>query len=80
MCLRNSDLNITTIRPCYLTHPARNEDTDDVLLDTANQLDLTRRDLVQWVVSKSSWHFMSEFAQQEIDVNDFSKELERLCA
>lgn len=81
MCLKNSDLIITALHSCYLTHPARNEETDDVLLDTANQMDLTKRELLRWVLSKKSWQFMDEFKDEEVDVTDFSKEFEPLmCA
>ena len=81
MCLKNSDLNITALHNCYLTHPARSEETDDVLLDTANQMELTKRELLKWTLSKKSWKFMDELEDQEVDVTDFSREFDPLlCA
>lgn len=81
MCLKNSDLNIKALHSCYLTHPARNEDTDDVLLDTANQMELSKGDLIKWVTSKKSYKFMDEFEDEDLEVTDFSREFDPLlCA
>jgi hypothetical protein len=78
MCLRNEDIDsIKEItQNCYITHPLRNDDTDDVLLDTANQLDLTRKDLIEWITSDRSWQFMCEANSSDLDVSDFLKEFE----
>lgn len=75
MCLRNSDLNIKTKNKCYLTHPNRNEDIDDVLLDSANQIELTKKDLIAWTTSPRSWLFFEQ--EPEPEVSDFLKEFER---
>lgn len=79
MCLRNADLEIKKIPgKCYLSHPNRNEDIDDVLLDSANQLEIDRTDLIQWVTSIRSWYFID--LEPEPEVSDFFRELESLCA
>ena len=79
MCLSYNDLNIKATGNCYLTHPNRNEDLDDVVLDAANQLELGKQDLIAWITSSSSWRFMKKAEQMELDVNDFSEELYKLC-
>jgi hypothetical protein len=78
VCLRNADLKIKTTHNCYLTHPYRNEDTDDVLLDSANQLELSRKDLVGWVISERSWTFID--TEPEPEISDFFDEFSKLCA
>lgn len=59
---------------CYLSHHLRTEDTDDIVLDVANQLDFTVRDLSAWLKSRRSWDVMEE-AEVELDISDFMHEL-----
>ena len=77
MCLKNADLeNINAIHECYITHPLRSDDSDDVLLDTANQLEMTKRDLIKWATSKKSYEFMNSIENiDEIEVWEFREEL-----
>ena len=84
MCLNYKDLDIATskipnTKHCYLTHPKRDGDTDDVILDAANQLDLSRKDLVTWITSYTSWEFMRRVNNMELEVEDFSYEFYKLC-
>lgn len=81
MCLRNADLAVEATSPCYLNHPKRDDDIDDLLLDVANQLELSRKDLIRWVKSPRSWKFMYELSEVEIDMLDFEREFNPLlCA
>lgn len=77
MCLRYADIErLRDIEhDCYLTHPNRNEDTDDMALDAANQLDMGRKDFVAWLTSSKSWAVLDEANDIELDVSDFLKEL-----
>jgi hypothetical protein len=77
MCIRTKDLKIATNKPCYLTHPKRNDEIDDVLLDTANQLELSKQDLILWATSFRSYDFLEELGDSlsEIENRDFQKEL-----
>lgn len=78
MCLSNKDLNrIKAIHNCYLTHPNRTDDTDDVLLDSVNQLELSRKDLIEWVTSKRSWFLLEN--EPDPEVSNFMDEFEQ-CA
>jgi len=78
MCLRTTDLKVKNVKHnCYLTHPKRDEDLDDVLLDCANQLELSKTDLVQWVTSPRSWFFIE--TEPEPEVSDFVQEFDA-CA
>jgi hypothetical protein len=78
MCLSNEDLErVQAIHDCYLTHPNRTEDTDDVLLDSANQRELSRTDLIEWVTSKRSWFLLEH--EPDPEVSDFIDWFE-LCA
>lgn len=79
MCLNYKDLDITPNKNCYLTHPQRNEDLDDIVLDAANQLDLSKQDLTSWLTSSSSWDFMMNAEQIELETEDFSNEFYKLC-
>lgn len=77
MCLRYSDIeNIKNVEhDCYLTHPKRNEDTDDMVLDAANRSDMKRKDLLAWLKSKRSWRMMEEHDDEsEMDESDFIRE------
>lgn len=78
MCLTYKDLNVQSAHNCYLTHPSRNDDTDDVILDAANQLFLSKKDLMAWVTSEQSWVFMN-MKDTDLDVCDFSDEFYKLC-
>lgn len=80
MCLRYADIeNIKNIdHDCYLTHPKRNEDTDDMILDAANQIEMRRKDLIAWLKSTRSWNTMEEYEDSEMDVSDFIRELNPL--
>jgi len=80
MCLENMDIDsIEVSHDCYLTHPDRSDDSDDVLLDAANQCDLTKKDLVRWATSARSFCFMDEIDNiSDIDVSDFRMEFEPL--
>jgi hypothetical protein len=72
--LRTIDLNVKTKHDCYLNHPIRlqNDEIDDVLLDSANQLEISRVDLITWVTSKRSHEFITY--NPEPDVHDFLAE------
>ena len=79
MCLKNADLdNIKEIADnCYLNHPERSDDSDDVLLDAANQCEMMRQDLIKWTTSARSFCFMDEIENiDDIDVSDFMKEFD----
>lgn len=80
MCLRTTDLEVKNItRDCYLTHPSRNEDTDDALLDVANRLEMSRKDLIEWITSPRSWYFIE--TESDPEEMDFLHEFESLlCA
>ena len=79
-CLRMSDLRVQPPEEvcCYLNHPSRCEDSDDMLIDVANQLDFTRKDLHRWVKSKRSHLFMEKIDAEggEIDITDFHAEFD----
>ncbi len=60
---------------CYLTHPKRDDDTDDMLLDVANQFRLSKQEFNSWVADKRSWAFMEEFLDIDLEVSDFLDEL-----
>ena len=76
MCLRYTDIeNIKEVHhDCYLTHPKRNEDTDDMILDAANQIEMRRKDLIAWLTSAKSWNLMEDAEDAEMDVSDFMRE------
>lgn len=77
MHLRLDDLDHThDSKKCYLTHACRSEDTDDTLIDVANQLGFDRKDLSSWVESPGSWEFMESINGCEIDSYDFLNEFE----
>jgi hypothetical protein len=79
MHLRLSDLDDNKPKSeCYLTHPFRSEDTDDVLIDVANQFELSKRDLSVWSTATSSWKFMENLEGCEVDLTDFIRELDSL--
>jgi len=61
---------------CYLWHPARSDDSDDALIDVANQLEVHKLDLVQWARSGRSWHFMELREGSDLDISDFLSEFE----
>jgi len=79
MYLRLSDLDYQESKAdCYLTHPARSEDTDDVLIDVANQFEFTKKDLMVWVKATRSWNFMKSLENYEVDISDFVTEFDSL--
>jgi len=75
-----SDLQIDgdKYQPCYINHPFRSEDTDDILLDAVNQLEFTHKDLVRWVTSTKSKKFMDHLEGEgaDVDITDFYSEFE----
>lgn len=82
MCLKNADLDHVKDLPdkCYLNHPNRSDDSDDVLLDAANQSEISRKDLLFWTTSLESSLFMDEIEDiSDIDVSDFRKEFDPFC-
>jgi hypothetical protein len=80
VCLRYSDIdNIKDVHhDCYLTHPDRSDDTDDMVLDAANQIDMRKKELVSWLKSDRSWNILEEAEGEELDVSDFIKEFNPL--
>lgn len=72
------DLERTYNSDCYLSHPYRSEDSDDLLIDVANQLEIYKQDLIQWLKSKRSWIFMSNTENYDIDTTDFLDEFDSL--
>jgi len=78
--LRYSDIeNIKNAdHDCYLTHPNRSEDTDDMVLDAANQLDMRKKDLLAWLKSDRSWTLLDEAEGADLEVSDFIKEFNPL--
>jgi hypothetical protein len=81
MSLCYSDIEKTRDRgsDCYLTHPNRCDDTDDLVLDAANRLDMDRKDFKAWLVSDKAWDFMDSFDGIDMEVSDFTAELEAFC-
>lgn len=75
--LATQDLEQLTKRRCegYLSHENRTEDTDDALLDAANQLDLSLVELTQWIYSEKSTNFMQAWASYHVSPSDFSESL-----
>ena len=81
MHLRLSDLDHTHDSKCYLTHEGRNEDSDDALIDVANQLGMYKRELVSWAKSYRSWMFMEALEGSDLDISDFFNEFDAMeCA
>ena len=78
MYLRLSDLDLESRAKCYLTHSCRSEDTDDVLIDVANQYEFTKKDLLAWVKTTRSWKFMENLDGCEVDITDFIMEFDSL--
>jgi hypothetical protein len=78
MYLRLSDLDSLCVDACcYLTHPQRTDDSDDILIDVANQFDFTKQDLMRWVTSTKSGLFMDQL-DGCVDTPDFVLEFDSL--
>jgi hypothetical protein len=75
---RLTDLEHPYDSDCYLSHPARSEDSDDLLIDVANQLGVYKQDLLAWLKSKKSWLFMHSMGKCDIDTTDFLNEFDSL--
>jgi hypothetical protein len=79
--LRPQDLKaeISLQGNCYLNHRMRSEELDDILLDTANQIYLDKKDLKRWVTSSKSAEFLNTFHGLDIGAEDFLTELKISC-
>jgi len=58
---------------CYITHPKRCDDTDDMVLDAANQLQLSKKYFITWLTSEASWECMED--EDDCDNIDFYAKL-----
>jgi hypothetical protein len=76
-CLDHKSLSLVEVsgKNCYLLHEERTDDTDDFLLDAANQLALTEQDLHRWITGKAGFSFMEEWSGLEPSSIDFVRHL-----
>ena len=76
--IKLSDLDTIRVsddQPCYLTHPSRSEESDDALLDAANQLELSKGYVKKWVLSFQSYEFLEQIDDiDDIEMSDFYTE------